>query len=211
MNASLSSFLLGLFENGEVTVKKELSEFSETEKQESVSILKNIYEQSKSEMPSGVPEFDADAALWGSMILYRCIQFVMIRNLEAEEIEKRITDFKSESTPSSVYSADLCLRYLPDVLRFAVSLAPDDPLVVRIKQLAEQWPFSSVGIKTNPETESSVSFDNRSLMKSYVDRIIDKKDLSKINNNNLKEEVEAVLGNYSKELWPGYLETKTTQ
>ena len=60
------------------------------------------------------------------------------------DLEKRLNMPGSPLTPSHHLSADLTLRYLPQVLRRARGLNPDDPLVECITSVLRRWPLSGV-------------------------------------------------------------------
>ncbi len=55
---------------------------------------------------------------------------------------------------SMIYSADLCLRHLPQLLTLAQGLSPDDPLVLHVKKTLLEWPFSGAGLELPDKPES---------------------------------------------------------
>jgi hypothetical protein len=60
------------------------------------------------------------------------------------DLEKRLKMPCSPETPSHHLSADLTLRYLPQIVRRARGLDPSDPLVGILARVLRGWPLSGV-------------------------------------------------------------------
>ncbi len=60
------------------------------------------------------------------------------------ELEKRLKMPRLPRTPSDHLSADLTLRYLPQVVRRARAVDPADPLVECLTDALRHWPLSGV-------------------------------------------------------------------
>jgi hypothetical protein len=199
----LTSFITDLLEKGQVTVTKGLTLFSEEDLQETASVLEQYYKQDVLEMPFIAPAFSSQAALWGVTYLYRATQFALIRDLGEEAVQAHLTDFSGPITPEAIYSADLTLRYLPDLLHLAKGLAPDDVLVTCIKTTLARWPFSSAGTAGLGEVEHGPVWAHKSLKYAYIDRIIKHKDTERAYQEPVAELIREVLGEYAAILWPG--------
>jgi hypothetical protein len=90
------------------------------------------------------------------------------------DLEKRLTMPGSPLTPSQHLSADLTLRYLPQVLRRARGLDPVDPLVVRLANVLRQWPLSGVLSDVEDGPVGPLQFgEHPGLMLLYAERLID--------------------------------------
>ena len=129
-----------------MTLEKDFFPFDQTDLREAETKLLRFYERDCYNMPGTAPAFQADAALWAATYLYRTIQFMLMRELDEKMMDEHLVIYKEPLQPASVYSADLVLRFLPDVFSLAKSLSPDDPLVLRMKQMAAVFPLSSVPI-----------------------------------------------------------------
>ena len=205
----LSQFITDLLENGNVTIAGGLNEFEAKDKEETTTILQKHYHRSILEMPFEAPEFHKAAALWGAIFIYRTVQFIFLRDLDEEEIKTHLQDFQHLSASGVeeqinaevVYSVDLTFRYLKDLLDLAKGLSPNDPLVIRLKGVAAQWAFSSVGISSLENINDKMFLENDSLKTTYIDRIIKAKDLKRIHNENIKELVATALGNHAQFFW----------
>jgi hypothetical protein len=200
---TLTGFVDNLLENGSVTVAGRLAEFAEPDRQGAIAVLQNYYNEDSLEMPGTAPAFSAGAALWAAEFLYHAIQLTMLRDLDDEAVEAQLGDLPEPVTPESIYSADLCFRYLPDLLELAKGLAPGDVLVKRIKETLNRWPFSSVGIELAEEPDHMLIMNHPSLRAAYIDRIIKQKDIKRVKNNTqLMEPVITALGSYPDAFWP---------
>ena len=195
---------MGLIE-GRTLVANELHPFDETDNETAIEILQKFYAHDKMEAPGNVPVFDQAASLWAAQYLYRAFQLLLLRKLGPEHIEAELKDYSLPQTAASVYSADLALRYLPVVFNLAKRLAPDDPLVKRLKETAQQWPLSSIGCDIDQSMiDLTVILSHPSLSTIYADRIIVAKDKKRVTTEAEKNLIQSVLGNYAELLWPGF-------
>jgi hypothetical protein len=211
----LAPFLDDLFADGKVTVAGKVAPFEEADLQQAGIVLKKFYDNQIIEMPFSPPAFSTEAALWSATYFYHCIQFAMLRDLPPEKINETLLPYTGEITPETIFSADLTFRYLPDLLNVTKSLAPDDILVQHIKQIALQWPFSSVGMNLTEENFENIKtekiLENSSLKYAYLDKIIETHDIKRVNTNEMQELVSEISGNHSEILWPDFKITPQAQ
>jgi hypothetical protein len=205
----LTSFIKELLEKGQVTVTKGLTLFSEEDLQESLKVLRGYHAEDALQMPLVAPAFSSEAALWGAVYLYRATQFVLIRDLGEEAVQSHLNDFSGPVTAEAIYSADLTLRYLPDLLQLAKGLAPDDVLVTCIQHTLTQWPFSSVGTEAAAQADYQPVLAHDSLKYAYIDRIIKHKDTRRASGEEVAELISEVMGAHAALLWPGFENKKT--
>lgn len=203
----LGHFLQDMLYRGEAVVENELQQFNAADHAHALQVLEKYYVADLQNMPGNVPEFNAPAALWAGTTVYYAMQFLLLRNLTAEQVNETLKPFTHSINPAEVYSADMALRYLPDIINAAKGLAPDDPLVARLNEIATAWPFSSVGVKLNTVAPlSEVVKGSASLQTEYIDRIVAKRDKNRLADKETKLAVTQALGHYSEQLWPGYKE-----
>jgi hypothetical protein len=203
-----TSFIQDLLEKGQVTVARQLNPFSEEDLQEAGVVLRKYYTDDALEMPYTAPGFSAEAAIWGATYLYRASQFIMLRDVGEQEVHAHLSDFSGVISPEAIYSADLTLRYLPELLYLAKGLAPDDILVKCIKHRLVQWPFSSVGTEVAREVNHQPILAHPSLKYAYIDRIIQQKDIKRATDEAIAEAIREALGAHSSVLWPEFNQTK---
>lgn len=197
----LAKFILNLIEYGDVTVASKIEPFSMEDWKEAQRALRFYYGKDSTEMPFQAPNFHEEAATWAAQYLYRAIQFLVMREINDDEIEKHLVAFSGPKTPEIIYSADLTFRYLGDLLNLAKGLAPDDILVKKIKQTAAAFPFSSVGIALEEELDLEVILNHPSLRIAYGDRVIQQKDKKRIKNEKTEILVKELLGNHAPTFW----------
>jgi hypothetical protein len=200
----LTNFIAGLINDGKVKVVPQLLTFEEEDLRLATVHLQQYYEDDIQEMPATAPAFDATAALWAARYLYTTVQFILLRNLDETTMQEHMLPYTGELTPAAMYSADLTLRYLPDLFDLAKGLSPNDPLVKQMKETAQLWPFSSAAIAMPEPTDLSLIFSHASLKQAYIDRIIAAKNLHKCQQPDCYPLVLEALGAYAADLWPQF-------
>ncbi|MCW3463831.1 hypothetical protein [Chitinophaga nivalis] len=201
---NLSAFISHLIREGQVTVADTIHPFSTQEIQDTATVLHQYYENDILDMPGTAPAFDEKAAMWAAIYIYRAVQLAMLRQLGEEQIKILLTPYPDAITPEAIYGADLCLRYLPDLVSLSKGLSPDDPLVQHLKETAAVWPFSSTGMNIPVTAVLDHILAHPSLLQAYADRIIASRDTDRCRIPAVKEAVKASLGNYTDILWPDF-------
>ena len=102
---------------------------------------------------------------------------------------------------------DLFFRHLPDLLAWAQRVAANDPLVAALRRLAEEWPLSSVGIANIAPGSIDPFIAHAGLRRLYADRIIARRDSSRLADARTAEAVRSALGAHP-ELAPGFSQVK---
>jgi hypothetical protein len=197
----LAKFILNLFEYGDVKVEDKIIPFPEQDIQEAIRGLEYHYQKDILSIPYQAPDFHKEAAIWGATYLYRAVQMMVLRELGEEEVEKHLTPCPFEKTPEVIYSVDLTFRYLSDLLNVAKGLAPDDILVKKLKSSGLEFPLSSVGLKLDGEMNENEILSHHTLKYTYADRIILKKDKTRLENPKVKAIVKELLGDHSETFW----------
>lgn len=196
MQITLFDFISNLLGKGEISVTQNLSDFTDRDQEEAANALRQMYEQDVLEMPHTAPEFAEKPALWAAIYLYRAIQCSLLRNLEEEKVRELLPIYSGEKNTAAIYSADLMLRYLPDLWNLAKGLAPDDILVVLLRETAQQFPFSSIGIEGIEKLEIDEILNHSSLRQSYIDRILQAEDKECLKDERIQELVKEIQPQY---------------
>jgi hypothetical protein len=200
----LTAFLYDLLTTGAVTLAGQPGPFESADLRAAEAKLRAYHAEDALELPHAAPAFDAAAARWAAQLLYHTVQLALLRELDEAVIGQCLTDFAGEITPEATYSADLTLRYLPDLLRLAKGLAPGDALVARLLALARQWPFSFVGTAPDAMEAEAAVLAHPALRQAYLDRIIRLKDRARAGQPHLVPLVQAALGGHAATLWPDF-------
>jgi hypothetical protein len=162
------------------------------------AVLEQLDQTSRMELAGTPPELDLAAGIWALCQIYRSCQFLVHREVDPQEVASRLAEPcpSTGSSHSVCYSVDLAFSYLIDVISLARGIAPGDPLVHGLLSLARAWPLSSVGVRDVDPIDISDFVENASLMQLYVDRIIQHKDISRLDHPRVAEEVRRSLGMY---------------
>lgn len=204
MELKLSEFLNRLFTEGVVTVPRQLEELEDADLREAVRLIRQFYEGDRLEMAYEAPVLDEAVALWAAQYFFRAVQFVLLRELEEEVMAVHLQPYDGEVDAAAVYAVDLVFRYLGPLFKLSSGLAPDDPLVTRLRATAAAWPFSSVGLAIAPDADLEVIFSHPSLKYAYIDRVILDRDTGRIIDDlRVAAALHEVLGLHQKILWPG--------
>jgi hypothetical protein len=206
----LSLFIESLLTHGAVQVTGNITALGPEDLEAAKVLLQQYHERDSLDMPGTAPAFDAGAGLWAAQYVYRAIQLVMLRNLGTEAIAEWLAPYEGEATPPVIYSADLCFRHLPSLLSLAKGLAPEDPLVLHLKETLRSWPYSSATMDLANEADVSVIFSDVSLRQAYVDRIMVSGNIKKAGREPVQAQVKAALGDHAALLWPEFIVSNNT-
>lgn len=200
----LTNFIAGLINEGKVKVVPQMLTFTAEDLRLARVHLRQYYEDDAQEMPAQVPAFDPEAACWAAAYLYRAVQFILLRELDETTMQQHLLPYPGAHSPAAIYSADLTLRYLPDLFDLAKGLSPHDPLVKQMKETAAAWPFSAAAIHLDAVPDIRTLMGDASLKQAYIDRIIHAKDLHKCSVPECYPLVQEALGSYSDTFWPQF-------
>ncbi|WP_192822974.1 hypothetical protein [Rufibacter sp. LB8] len=160
------------------------------------------YEKESLNFPFSAPAFTADAALWGARTVYFASQLLLYREQPGTEIPLLLPEYNKPPTAAAMFSADLCLRFLPPLLQQAFAINPEDALVSVLENHLQQWHYSAIGYDLPLE---KLNFEevlkNQCLLQLYADRIIDRKALKLAEQAPVKEQIKASLGHYASTFW----------
>jgi len=156
-------------------------------------------ELARLEWPGTPPALAMPAAVWAAALFYHACRFLVYRDLPAEAVRGTLmAPCPLPPNPSVCYSVDLSFRYLPDLLMLARGIALDDPLVEELMILARQWPLSSVGIAMPAGVDSTPFIGDRCLLSLYVERIILREDIARLDHPIVRDAARHALGLHSK-------------
>lgn len=158
-------------------------------------------------LPAKFPAFSVKNATAAAVFLYYVSQFVLKRELDDactnQILDDTTSDFFAVSdSESSIYSIDFVLRFLPDLYVITKKKSDADVLLNYLVKVACRWPLSSVGMGA---LASGEDFLNRwygleeikkssFLSRMYIDRIVAKQDITRIEVPWVKELLIAEMG-----------------
>ncbi|HLP12312.1 MAG TPA: hypothetical protein VK177_10310 [Flavobacteriales bacterium] len=191
-----------LYQREEIILYCNLLEIPREEKIAVNLFCQNMYENECWDYPHKAPAFHAEAAAWAAQTVYLSAQLMLYRNNKPGDLQALMQPFTGEISASSMLSADLFLRFLPDVLVHLKMIEFDDALPAILEGFLKTFHYSGVRHDLNlDELDFTVVEKDACLRQLYVNRIIKEKKTRLANHPALAAHVKASLGNYKKELF----------
>lgn len=179
MMEARSPFLDTLFllrKSGTVTVFSNLHEIPEREEQEAGDYFQAEFENERLEFLSEDIQYTREAGVWAAKVLYYSTQLYLIRENTAKDLDKLIPKLKGTPDISSILSADLSLRFLPQISLALHAADPEDPLVKMLEDILTKFHYSGIGYPLNLEKVNwEKELKDRTYRKLYLERIVEKK------------------------------------
>jgi len=162
---------------------------------DAVPLLQQLDGFARDELALDLPPFSPEVALWAARLFCNLCRFVVCRDISEDQIKSTCNGAcPGRRGPETDWSADLTLRHLPNLFRFARHLSNADPLVTEMKKIAANWPLSSVGIDGLEKLRIDSFIDHPGLRRLYADRIISVGDMSRLGHSRLDDLLRADFG-----------------
>lgn len=144
------------------------------------ALLREWHAAACEDLAGPAPVFDEAAARWGAAMLFRAAWFYLHRDAPEQELLHLLSvPPPVPPGPAAILSADVSLRWLPDIHRMALALAPGDPLLALLQNLAAAHPLSGAalppaeGRTRTPEPAAwAVLLAHPGLWRLFIDRVI---------------------------------------
>ncbi|WEK69520.1 MAG: hypothetical protein P0Y62_16995 [Candidatus Chryseobacterium colombiense] len=156
-----------------ITIFADVKPISLKEEKEAAEYFETEFEKERLEFFSDQIPFDKDAAVWAAKILYHSVQLYLVRENTEKNLAKLIPEFKGKFDLSSKLSADLSLRFLPQIVIALKNVDPDDPLIALLETILKQFHYS--GIEADIELEHlnwEEELKDPTYRKLYLERIV---------------------------------------
>lgn len=185
-----------------VILYTKLEELSVTEERDTLDFLESEYEKESLDYPFGVPVFNGDAAMWAAKIIYNSAQLLLHRETDVTDLSSLVPIFQVKNA-ADMLAADLCLRFLPQLLKNLRIIDPNDKLIVILETIMRMFPYSAIGAELEDvEMDLTLVLQNDCLRQLYLDRIIGIKGIKEAENPLINEWLLANFGNHKNEFWP---------
>jgi len=176
---------------------------SRSEEIDTTSFLETEYENEILEYPDVTPKFNPDAALWAAKTVYSAAQLLLFREHKINELLDFLPKYHGEIDASALLSADICLRFLPQIILEMKRLDADDLVIPILENHLVQFHYSVIGYEIDIE---KINFDvldaNDSLKGLYLNRIVERKAVKFAEPDFIKKQLEIGFGDYKKVFWP---------
>ncbi|WP_223601078.1 hypothetical protein [Chryseobacterium sp. GVT01B] len=160
-----------------ITLFSSLQQISPQEEAEAGDYFETEFEKERLEFLSDQLTCNKETAVWAAKILYHSAQLYLIRENTEKNIENLIPVFKGSRNISSILSADLSLRFLPQVIVALNSVDPEDPLIAMLENILTQFHYSGIGYDLDLKNINwQEELKDTTYRKLYLERIVEKKD-----------------------------------
>jgi len=205
MMENKSPFLDTLFllrKEGTLTIFSDFKTLSEKEEKETEDFFESEFEKERLDFLSDKIPFNKEAAIWAAKVLYHSAQLYLIRKDTAKDLEKLIPQYQAEINTSAILSADLSLRFLPQLLDALQIADSTDPLVKILENILQQFHYSGIGLDLNLEKINwEEELKNKTYRKLYLERIVEKKAYSLAEIPYVNQLLIAEFGMYKDIFW----------
>ncbi|GEJ45641.1 hypothetical protein [Chryseobacterium sp. ON_d1] len=160
-----------------ITLFSGLQQISPQEEEEAGGYFETEFEKERLEFLSDQLSCNKEAAVWAAKVLYHSAQLYLIRENTEKNIEKLIPGFKGTRDISSILSADLSLRFLPQIIIALNTVDPEDPLIAMLENILTGFHYSGIGYDLDlKDVNWQEELADKTYRKLYLERIVEKKD-----------------------------------
>jgi len=196
----ITNFLHDLFDHGRVRVGQPDHPDDDGSSRVTSQLLLSYESIRRLSFPGDPPEFSVELSAWSARLFYRACEAATFRDPDASQLD----DFLGEQPPTGNdavrhYSVDLVFQFLPDLVKLCGHAAPGDRLVEILRQWANLWPLSSVGIPgVEPKSLDGI-VNHPGLLAYYADRVIARQDMTRLVDPTVRCAVERALSLFSSQ------------
>ncbi|WP_347216633.1 hypothetical protein [Chryseobacterium sp.] len=180
MMETKSPFLDTIFllrKNECITLFSNIQTISSKEEEEAELYFEGEFEKERLEFLSDQLICNKTTAVWAAKVLYHSAQLYLIRENTANNLESLIPKFKGTRDISSILSADLSLRFLPEVIIALNSVDPEDPLIKMLEDILTEFHYSGIGYDLDlKQVNWEEELKDKTYRKLYLERIVEKKE-----------------------------------
>lgn len=163
--------LVDVRQQEKVLLYENLLAISAAEEASAVAFLRKEYDTEKWGYPHNAPSFNAEAALWAAKLVYRTAQLILYRKQRPDELDMYLTPFPFPIDASAILSADIILRFMPDLLEELDSIDPDDELLPKLREVSYPWSYSLMPLAEPEEEVLQPMLSNPCAVQLLIDRI----------------------------------------
>lgn len=185
-----------------ITIFTDIQEISQKEVQDAADYFESEFEKERLEFLSDQISCDRETTVWAAKILYHSAQLYLVRKNTAKDLQKLIPEFKGKRDISSLLSADLSLRFLPQVISALQNADPEDSLIKMLENILAQFHYSAIGFDLDLEKINwKEELKDKTYRKLYLERIVEKKAYRLAEIPYINELLIAEFGMYKDVFW----------
>ncbi len=205
MSGLFTKMIKHLRQSEEVVLYAFLPVLQPADEAEVLFFLETDYAEESVEYPFEAPDFDREAASWAARVVFHAAQLLLYREQQVVEIAPLFAAYSGKMSPGAVLSADLMLRFLPDILLKIKAIDQQDPVAGWLEDILRQWHYSGVRYHREiPETGLDWVTGDSCVYQMYINRIITYQNLHLARMPVFQEGVRASLGTYGSAFWKNF-------
>ncbi|MCW3160008.1 hypothetical protein [Chryseobacterium oryctis] len=159
-----------------ITIFTDIQEISKKEEEDAAEYFESEFEKERLEFLDSQLDCNQETAVWAGKVLYHSAQLYLIRKGTDKNLNTLIPQYKGTKNISSILSADLSLRFLPQIIMALQIKDPEDVLVKMLEEILLQFHYSGIGYDLNVENINwEEELENKTYRKLYLERIVEKK------------------------------------
>jgi hypothetical protein len=144
----------------------------QAEDKDAANLLGGIYADYRLRVAGPAINFDPGAAQAAATLVYRACWFLLSRDEPESELDRLLKLPAPACSPAAHLSADLVLRFLPQVHHRAKAHNPADRLTALLADVLRRWPLSGVLADVDEGPLTAITFDDHpGLFMLYVERL----------------------------------------
>lgn len=160
-----------------ITLFSSLQEISSKEELEAADYFETEFEKERLEFLSDQLICSKETAVWAAKVLYHSAQLHLIRENTAKDMDKLIPEFKGVRNISSILSADLSLRFLPQIILVLNIADSEDKLITILEDILTLFHYSGIGHDLDLKNINwEKELEDKTYRKLYLERIVEKRD-----------------------------------
>ncbi len=185
-----------------ITIFTDIQEISGKEEQDAADYFESEFEKERLEFLSDQISCDRETAVWAAKVMYHSAQLHLIRENTAKDLNKLIPPFKRERNISAILSADLSLRFLPQIISVLQNADPEDALVKMLENILKEFHYSAIGFDLDLENINwEEELKDKTYRKLYLERIVEQKAYSLAEIPYINQLLIAEFGMYKDIFW----------
>jgi hypothetical protein len=170
---ALPEFLQRLLIEGKV-VLRERPMTQASERAAAVALLKSAYADYRLDVAGPLLSFDETTAFKAAECCHSACWFLVDHQVEETEVEAAVKMPDPTDDPAQHLSADLVLRFLPQIYHRARAIAVDDVLTKSLATICRRWPLSGVHADIEEEPTTPPDFGGHpGLQLLYAERFVE--------------------------------------
>ncbi|WFB66896.1 hypothetical protein [Chryseobacterium sp. WX] len=185
-----------------ITLFSNLQQISPQEEAEAGDYFEAEFEKERLEFLSDQLTCSKETAVWAAKVLYHSAQLYLIRENTEKNIDNLIPRFKGTRDIPSILSADLSLRFLPQVMVALHTVDPEDALIPMLENILTQFHYSGVGYDLDLKNVNwTEELQDNTYRKLYLERIVEKRDYKLAEIPFINKLLIAEFGMYKDAFW----------